>query len=213
MDDLAATFSEAGGWVAELVDDPDTARMWEEPSAVAGMTVGGLAGHLSYGVASIDRLLDMPVPSDAPRVELGAFIASFKMERFDAEIPRYLRDKGERAAKHGPSQTAGWFRELLARLASKLAQQPADRLLDMRPVLPWAVRLDDRIRLQVIEFVVHGDDLAVSLGRDDVEFPERASAVTIDALMAGARAHHGNRAVIRTLARNERSTPGVFPVL
>jgi hypothetical protein len=83
----------------------------------------------------------------------------------------------------------------------------------MRPVSPWAIPLDDRIRLQVTEFVVHADDLALSLVWDGAEVPELARGVAIQALMAAARFRHGDRAVIRTLSRHERSTAGMFPVL
>jgi hypothetical protein len=213
MDNLGTTFFKAGDAIAELLEHPETARLWEEPSALRGMTVGGLAAHLSHGVKSIDRLLDAPEPSDAPVVGLGEFIASFKMEEFDADLPRYLRDVGERTAKHGHSETLKRFRELLAKLQDTLPDYSGNRLLDMRPVLPWAVPLEDRIRLQVIEFVVHGDDLAVSLGCDGAEVPEAAWAVAIDALIAAARFRHGDRAVIRTLSRKERSAAGIFPIL
>ena len=213
MNDLGRTFCEAGDGIAELIEHPETAGRWEEPSALQGMTVGGLAAHLLHGVRGIDRFLDGPEPSDAPVVGLGEFVACFKMEAFDAELSRYLRDSGERGAKHGPSETAERFREVLARLGDRLADHPGQRLVDMRPGLPWAVALEDRIRLQVIEFVVHGDDLAVSLGWEGADAPEAARTVAIDTLMAAARFSYGDRAVIRTLSRTERSTAGMFPVL
>ena len=213
MSDLGGIFSESGAGIAELIEHPETARRWEEPSALAGMTVGGLAAHLLHGVRSIDRLLDGAEPSDAPVVGAGEFMASFKMEAFDADLPRFMRDSGERSAKHGPAETAKRFREVLVRLGARLADHPGGRLLDMRPVLPWAVTLEDRIRLQVVESVVHGDDLAVSLGWEGADAPEAARTVTIDALMGAARSQYGDRAVIRTLSRTERSTAEMFPVL
>jgi hypothetical protein len=213
MNDLGRTFCEAGECSAELIEHPETAGRWEEPSALQGMTVGGLAAHLLNGVRSIDRLLDGPEPADAPVVGLGEFVAYFKLEAFDADLARYLRDSGERSAKHGPLETTERFRAVLAKLGDRLVDAPGRRLIDMRPGLPWAVALEDRIRLQVIEFVVHGDDLAVSLGWEGAEAPEAARTVTIDTLMAAARFRHGDRAVIRTLSRTERSTAAMFPVL
>jgi hypothetical protein len=136
-----------------------------------------------------------------------------RLESFDDELPRALRDMGERSAKHGPAETARRFRDSLPQLRSRLAASALDRLLDMRPALPWAIRLDDRVRLMIIELVVHGDDLAVSIGRDGAALPESAVAVTIGALMMAARFRHGDEAVIRALSRQERSSPGVFPVL
>jgi hypothetical protein len=64
-----------------------------------------------------------------------------------------------------------------------------------------------------MECVVHADDLAVSVGRPPGEAPEAASTVVIESMLAAARFQHGDRAVIRALARRERSTEQVFPVL
>ncbi len=213
MDDLARTFFEAADGVAGLLEDLETARQWEQPSALDGFTVGGLAAHLQQGVVYIDRLLDGPEPSDAPVVSVGEYLAGMKLEAFDAELPRYLRDMGERSAKHGPAETARRLREALDQLRNRLGSNGLDRLLDMRPALPWAIRLDDRIRLMIVELVVHGDDLAASLGRPGAGLPEAAVGVAIEALVAAARFRHGDDAVIRTLSRQERSTAGVFPVL
>lgn len=82
----------------------------------------------------------------------------------------------------------------------------------MRPILPWGVSLENRLRLQVLEFVVHADDLAVGLGRPAGDVPEAATNIAVDALMAAARFLGGDCAVIRAMARRERSAVKVFPV-
>jgi hypothetical protein len=135
------------------------------------------------------------------------------MEAFDADIHRYIRDMSESSAAHGPEATIGRFRELVATLRDRLRTESGRRLLDMRPTLPWGASLEDRLRLNMTDLVVHADDLAVSLGRSGSEAPEAASSVAIDALMAAARFQHGDTAVIRALSRRERSAEGVFPVL
>ncbi len=75
------------------------------------------------------------------------------------------------------------------------------------------MRLDDRVRLEIIELVVHGDDLAVSIGGEDSELPAEAVTVALGALLESPRLQHGDRAVVRALARQERSAIQVFPVL
>ena len=213
MNDLTSTFFEAAECVADLLDDPETAKHWDDPSALEGLSIGGLAAHLTQGLTYIHRLLDGSDVGDAPVVGLGRYVASFKMEAFDADIHRYIRDKAAHSAAYGAERTAVRFREMLAGLRDRLPTESGQRILEMRPVLPWAITLDDRLRLQVLDVVVHLDDLAVSLGRPGGEAPEGASTIAIDAMLEAARSQHGDRAVIRALSRRERSAEGIFPVL
>ncbi len=216
MADVFTTFFEVADCVAELLDDPETEKRWEEPSALRGLSVGGIAAHVTMGVAYLHRLLDgadSSGGSDAPTVGIGQYLASMKMEDFDADLHRYIREKNERSATYGPERTAGRFRELVCTLRDRLQTESGSQLLDMRPTFPWAMSLEDRLRLAVIDFVVHADDLAISLGRSGSAAPAAATNVAIDALVAAARFQHGDRAVIRALSRRERSTREVFPVL
>ena len=45
---------------------PQAAATWEEPSALAEMTVGGLTAHLVYALASINAHPNKPVPETEP---------------------------------------------------------------------------------------------------------------------------------------------------
>lgn len=214
MDEIFSTFLEAAESVGDLLENPETAKRWDDPSALQGLSVGGLAAHLMQAVAYIHRLLDTPdEPSDAPIVGLGEYISSFKMEAFDADIHRYIRKMAEDSATHGPERTTVRFRELLAGLRNRLETESPRRILDMRPTLPWGITLEDRLRTISTDMVVHADDLAVSLGQSGGESLEVPSTIAIDALMAGARFQHGDTAVIRALSRRERSAAEVFPVL
>jgi mycothiol maleylpyruvate isomerase-like protein len=213
MDELINAFFEVAERVVDLLDDPETAKRWDEPSALEGLSVGGLAAHLTQGVTYIHRLLDGPDVADAPVVGLGQYVASFRMEAFDADIHRYMRDKAAHSAAYGAERTTARFREMVAALRDRLPAESGQRTLDMRPVLPWAITLEDRIRLVLWELVVHLDDLAVSLGRPGGEAPEGASTIAIDAMLEAARFQDGDRAVIRALSRRERSVEGVFPVV
>ncbi|MCA1843492.1 MAG: maleylpyruvate isomerase N-terminal domain-containing protein, partial [Actinobacteria bacterium] len=207
------TYFEAAECVADLLDDPETAKRWDDPSALEGLSVGGLAGHLTMGITSILRLLDGPEVADAPVVGVGQYAASFKMEAFDADIHRYLRDKAAHSAAYGPERTTARFREMLVALRDRLPTEPGDRILDMRPILPWAITLDNRLRLHLWDLVVHLDDLAVSLGRPGAEAPQGASTVAITVMLEAARSQHGDRSVIRVLSRRERSAEEIFPVV
>ena len=213
MHDLIDTYFEVAECAADLLDDPETAKRWDEPSALEGLSVGGLVAHITMGSRYILHLLDGPEVADAPVVGIGHYVAAFKMDAFDADIHRYIRDKCTHSASYGHERTIARFHQSIAALRNRLAGESGDRILDMRPTLPWAITLADRIRLQVWDLVVHVDDLAVSLGRSGAEAPTGASTVAIDAMLEAARSQRGDRAVIRALSRRERSPEKIFPVV
>ena len=100
MDDVVSTVFEAAENIVELLDDPETAKRWEEPSALQGLSVGGLVAHLLMGAAYMHRLLDGPDGVTGPVVSVGEYTAAMKMDDFDADLHRYIRDKNERSATH-----------------------------------------------------------------------------------------------------------------
>jgi uncharacterized protein (TIGR03083 family) len=214
--EITKAFFRAAEHFTALAEDPATASRWSEPSALAGLTVGGLVAHAIQGVVWLERLLELPRPDDAPVTTLGEYVAGLKVDApadFEADLHRYVRDLAERGARKNPREMTDRVAEVLARLAGRLHGEPGDRLLDLRPSLPFAMRLDDRIRLEIVELVLHGDDLAVSIDREDTELPHDVVTIAVAALLAAPRLRHGDRAVLRALARRERSTVPVFPVL
>lgn len=213
MENVFSTVFEAAENIVELLDDPETAKRWEEPSALQGFSVGGLIAHLLMGATYMHRLLDGPENVTGPVVSIGEYTASMKMDDFDGDLHRYIRNKNERSAAHGAEPTIARLKKLLTTLQDRLRTESGGRLLDMRPTFPWVMSLEDRLRLMVLDLVVHLDDLAVSIGRPGAAANEAASSMAIETMLAAARFQHGDRAVIRALARRERSTPGVFPVL
>ena len=66
-------------------------------------------------------------------------------------------------AGRSPTIITAKLAHVLHRLGGRLGGHPGKRLLDLRPFLPFAMTLDDRIRAGVIELVVRGDDLAASI--------------------------------------------------
>jgi hypothetical protein len=72
--------------------------------------------------------------------------------------------------------------------------------------------IDDYLATRVVELVVHADDLAVSLGVDPPPPPPAAARLAEHVLLDIARHRHGDTALLRALARRER-TSAVLPVL
>jgi hypothetical protein len=65
---------------------------------------------------------------------------------------------------------------------------------------------------RIVELVVHGDDLASSVGLD-WEPPFEAGALAIGILVQIASDQNGAVEVLRVLARSERAGSDIFPVL
>src|SRR5215469_10925835 len=61
-----AAYPEAAGQAVVLLGAPEVADAWEDPSALAEMTVGALAGHLAYQIFSVDSALEAPASEVAP---------------------------------------------------------------------------------------------------------------------------------------------------
>jgi hypothetical protein len=60
------------------------------------------------------------------------------------------------------------------------------------------------LRTRLVEFAVHVDDLAVSVGVPTPDLGSAADDEAIDVLVGIARIRHGDVAVLRALARRER---------
>jgi hypothetical protein len=163
-------------------------------------------------------VLDAPPQPDLRPTDPGellAFLPGLKIDPDGADrhpVHDVIRDRAERAARHGWESNRDKFRGLVERLTARLDGESAERLLDLRPTEPLVLRVDDFLATRVLELVVHGDDLATGVGIAAPPLPEGAAGVAIDLMVAVARAAHGDLAVVRALARRERAGTAVFPV-
>ena len=217
LDAVARAFREATDAFADIVDRPEVGQSWGKPSALEGMTVGGIVGHVNAAIGWLGPLLDAPAQPDlrpSPPADLLAFVHGLKIGPDGADrdpIHDFVDEQAERAARHGWESNRDKFRALAERLTARLEGESGDRLLDLRPTLSLVVRLSDWIPTRVMELVVHGDDLAASVGIEAPP-PSAAAAMAIEVMVAVARAVHGDLAVVRSLARRERASTAVFPV-
>ena len=172
-------------------------------------------GHTAAAIAWLGPLLDTTPDADVAVWSVADYLAAFPLrsaEDLDAPLHSAARAQGERGAQRGPKDTVARLEIRLNDLGERLTADDLNRLLDLRPTLPAAIPLDEFLRTRVVELVVHGEDLAASVGVESN--PPRTAAVTaIETLMTVAVAQHGPVEVIRALARRERSRAAVFPVL
>jgi len=152
---------------------------------------------------------------DVPVWSLADYLAPFPVrtaEDLDGPLHVAARAQGERGGQRGPKETVARLQTRLDGLAERLAAEDLGRLVDLRPTLPATIRLGDFLRTRVVELIVHGDDVAASIALN-LDPPNDAAAVAINTLLAVAINTHGHLEGLRALARRERSTGGVLPVL
>ncbi|KGN31861.1 hypothetical protein N802_19020 [Knoellia sinensis KCTC 19936] len=180
---------------------------WERDSECEGMTVGGLAHHLVAQVRRTAELLATRAPGDARVIGLLDHYdqAPWVAQSRSGEVDPDQNDRDNEAAAIGPDAVLAQAQESLAELPRLLAEGGRPQVVHI-PWQGWALPTDAFLTTRLMEMVVHGDDLAVSVG---VETPEHDEAVTLPVLtlLAGVAARrHGQVAVLRGLSRPQRST-------
>ncbi|HEU5426227.1 MAG TPA: maleylpyruvate isomerase N-terminal domain-containing protein [Actinocrinis sp.] len=194
---------------AELLAAPEVAAAWDEPSALAQLSVRGLAGHLAAQVFFLPSVLADPVPAE-PVITLNEYYerAAWIGTDLDTEFNQSIREGGEATAAEGPDRLAARTADCVAQLRESLPAAP-DRLVRRPTWGPYSVSLDTFVTSRMLELLVHSDDLAHSVGVPTPEFPAAAIEAVVDVLTRIALRRHGQTAVLRALSRSERAPASI----
>lgn len=188
-----------------LLADPAVARSWDAHSALRKFRVSGLAGHLAGQITQVLPVLDAEPPGTPPISLLEHYGRSTWTDGdIDSDLNTGIRQGGEQLAAVGVAVLTAQAGAALAELRRRLPAEPGDRVIQL-PWGPWALSLDDFLTTRVLEFAVHCDDLAVSVGVETPAFPTPALETVIDVLCRWAASRHGSIAVLRALSRAERA--------
>jgi Mycothiol maleylpyruvate isomerase N-terminal domain len=204
------SYLEAAEVAAALVGCPDVAARWSEPGAPDGMTVGAVAAHLvASGIDMLVPLLEVEGPPGTRVLEPSRYYSGQSLD-LDHEGHQDVRRRAETGSHRGAAALAADARAAVAGLSIRLAQQPEGRRVQV--LGSFDMTLDGFLVTRLVELLAHIDDLAASAAVPTPDLPPAAVALVITCLTDVARRRHGDIAVLRTLARRERSTEGVFPV-
>ena len=204
-----AAYPEAAGQAVVLLGAPEVADAWEEPSALAEITVGALTGHLAYQIFSVDSALEGRASEVAPIPLLEHYARAVWIGApLDGEVNVGIRTRGESIASGGPESLAERASAAVAQQRTKLAGVSADQSVFM-PWTGWALTLDDFLTTRMMELAVHMDDLAVSVGLATPELPDAAFDPVLILLARLAARRHGQAALLRALARAERAPTAI----
>lgn len=203
---LRELFLELARCAADVLASADVRSRWNDPSALRGYEVGGLAGHLVRAVLTVENYLDVAEPlEDRPlSTAVDYFVAVLGTDDpVDSEFHATVRRRGAEAAADGPDALLASLQEATARLGDRLREMDTARrrvvvLQDLR------LTLDEYLRTRVVELLIHLDDLAASLGHRRPDVPEHAFQVVAGLLGELAAVRAGGLETVRSLARAER---------
>ncbi|WP_419945746.1 maleylpyruvate isomerase N-terminal domain-containing protein [Candidatus Poriferisodalis sp.] len=195
---------------AELMAAPSVAEQWDRPSALEGMTVGALSAHLVRAAGATIAYLDRTPPDRRPDGDLLTAVTYFHAA-VDSPVHEQIKDVSATESAIGHEATVHKCRQLAADLETRLADEPADRLV--AALGGRLLTLDDFCRTRLIEVLLHLDDLAVSTGQARPATDPEGAAIIIDICIDIARDRKGDWGVLYALTRAERSVDtAVFPV-
>ncbi|WP_245847854.1 maleylpyruvate isomerase N-terminal domain-containing protein [Lentzea kentuckyensis] len=189
----------------DLMRHPRVGENWDNPSALPEFGVSGLAGHLAYQALPLPDMIAAPL-GDEPVVPLMEHYARANWTELDvdSEFHTRIRAGGEKLAVEGGEALCDQVERTLLDLEKSLPGHE-NRPVRMPHWGPWAVSLDEYLVSRLMEFVVHSDDLAVSVGVETPEFPRRVNETVIDLLTRMSLNKHRAIDVVRALSRKERA--------
>ena len=201
IDMIRDAFLAASHQAIDLIDSPRIAEAWQEPSALEGFTIGGLASHMGRAISTPAFYLDHPEPPiSATSVGPGAYFAGVDPndERIHASIVR----RGMDASQAGPTSVLNSLRAQLAVVEPRLRSEGADRRVMVFG--DQVMLLDDYLITRIVEMVIHGQDLIASLPELSVVWDEFAHDLALATVVETATIRHGIDTVITAFARKER---------
>jgi hypothetical protein len=200
------TFLVAVECVADLVTRPEVGSRWEDESACAGMTVGGLTHHLASQAINACVLIERRdlAPAEAETIAILEHYrrAAWVNESLAAEANTSIRDSANELASMGRGALIDRFESARADLPGILVD-PAK--VTYIPWQGWSMATDDFLVTRLMEMVVHSDDLAASVDVPAPDFGPEVLDPVLRLLTALALRRHGQDAVVRALARPQRA--------
>jgi Mycothiol maleylpyruvate isomerase N-terminal domain len=204
---VAEDFLIAAESAFELLGRVEVVQQWDQPSALADMTVGAVAAHLGSQVLTVHAAVtaghgaseEVPVPllehySRVPWVRSG----------LEDESNTRIRLGAARSAATGHDALTASVQQAIPDL--RRAFQAANLPPRIRMAgWDWSLSFDDFLVTRVMEIVVHSDDLAVSVGIEPPTLPEAVLGPVLALLVGVSLQRHGQAAVVRALSRRERA--------
>jgi len=197
---IRSAFIDASQLAIDLIASDAVAKHWSSPSALTGYDVAGLSGHFGRGLGTPLIYLAEPAPPEDDVITPGQYFASVDSD--DGDLHTAIRARGQAAAAAGQGELVAELDRTLNTLRNRLDDEPFDRRV---PVFGgYVMFLDEYLVTRLVELLVHGDDLAVSVGVPPLDWPGEATDLVLATLVETAAIKHGSSALITALSRRER---------
>ena len=199
-------FLEMAERVEGILGSEAVAKHWQDPSALEGYSVAGLAGHLARGVLTVEKYLEAPAPfEDAGVTDADGYMVAVlgTHEPVDSDFHRAVRARSLDTAAGGAAALVREVREARQQLSRRLNDAVMGQRIEVLQGV--VVTVEEYLRTRLVELVVHLDDLAVSVGEEaGQDLPLEAYEEVAAVLVQLAVRRNGGLAVVRGLARRER---------
>lgn len=204
-----ASFVTAATTALDLASTDEVRAAWDDESACAGMTVGGLAHHLVQQAVNTVRLLEMePVAEPAIPLLDHYARAAWVGDGPDDESNVSIREDADTAAELGADRVLDAAAAALPLLEPALHRHRVPDQVRI-PWQGWSLSTSDFLATRAMEIIVHSDDLAASVGLPTPEFPGDVVEEVLALLTGVAVRRHGQAAVVRALSRPQRAPASV----
>ena len=202
--DLRPAFLAAADHVVAIVSRDDVAAAWHQPSALPEWSVGGLVAHLASQPVTTLGLLRGEPATDAIALDEHYARSAWVSGGLDDDVNVSIRSGSDAQAEAGRDAVLARVVAARAELPGVLADQNADRAV-LIPWTGWALQRDDFLTGRMMEIVVHGEDVAASVGFTSPPLPDDVLAPVVALLTRLAVRRHGQGAVVSALTRTERA--------
>ncbi|GAA2744668.1 hypothetical protein GCM10009868_23200 [Terrabacter aerolatus] len=202
--DLRTAFLAATDHVISILSRDDVAAAWHEPSVLPEWSVGGLAAHLASQPPTAARLLAAEPAAEAITLDEHYARSRWVAAPVDDDVNVSIRASSDEQAALGPAEVLVQVLGAREALPALLEAQSADRAV-LIPWTGWALRRDDFLTGRMMEVVVHGEDVAASIGFTAPTLPDEVLTPVVTLLARLAAGRHGQGALVSALSRSERA--------
>jgi hypothetical protein len=170
------------------------------------MSVGALAGHLLHsGILIVEESFAIgALPSGEPRT--AARLLSWTPLEGDSPVHDDVRTVAESQAVEGCGELVARVRASLQRSEATLAASSDSMVLAFSAYPSLSMTLPEFLRTRILELVVHGDDLAHSVGLEQLPFARDAIDLACHLGVDINVERYGSEAVMRSLFRRDRNS-------